>query len=223
MMIAYKYLSKPMDIKSGIVTLVIENKKLFRDTVSEILNGNENELFIVSKNFTPVDFNKTVSVINNALDIEFNNKKMMSKIYTGLEVSANELFLKEVFEVKGMLFNLAEKLCREYDFDLKASEDIDTSSIIKLLDFKVREDADNYLEKIILYIKLIEKYLKIKLFIFYNLNLYCSYSEMQTLCETLKSMDVCCLDIENHIDEVFDKNNTYIIDNDLCEVIYNEE
>ena len=53
----FKYMSEPFDFsKSNAVTLVIENKKLFRHTILSVSECDCNEMFVFSENFKPLDF-----------------------------------------------------------------------------------------------------------------------------------------------------------------------
>lgn len=48
----FKYMSEPFDFsKSNAVTLVIENKKLFRHTILSVSECDCNEMFVFSANF----------------------------------------------------------------------------------------------------------------------------------------------------------------------------
>ena len=50
----FKYMSEPFDFsKSNAVTLVIENKKLFRQTILSVSECDCNEMFVFSENFKP--------------------------------------------------------------------------------------------------------------------------------------------------------------------------
>ena len=46
MMIAYKYLSKPINLKNGVYHLVIENKSLFRKTLTALSEKDGDDWFV---------------------------------------------------------------------------------------------------------------------------------------------------------------------------------
>ena len=77
----FKYMSEPFDFsKSNAVTLVIENKKLFRHTILSVSECNCNEMFVFSENFKPLDFSKSVKYVDSVLTFEFSDRKMMTKV-----------------------------------------------------------------------------------------------------------------------------------------------
>lgn len=221
MMIAYSYLSKPISPEFGISTLVLENKTLFRNTLLALIKGEEDEYFVVSENFTPLDIKKKTVFIDNILSFNGCDKKLINKINADLETAANELFFDDITKIRAMLIGTAEKLAFEYDYDFSFDSDISTSSLIKLMDFKVRSETENPIEKIIILLKLLKKYLGIKLFITCNLGLYYDDSELKELNNTLQTTEIYLLNIENSNIPKAENSRIFIIDKDLCEVIDN--
>ena len=219
MMAAYKFLSEPIKIYDGICCLVIENKALFRKTWVDLINGLGMEWFVVSENYEPFVFEKIAAVIENILDLSGYDKKLMTKSYPKLEQTANELFYEDLAQIRQQLIGLGDKLSFEYDLDYSFSYDISAMDILKLLSFKIRKDSDSSLENIVLYMKLVKKYMGIKLFITSNLWLYFTSDECDTLNETLQAAGINVLNIENILSEGMKKERVYVIDNDLCEIV----
>ncbi len=221
MMAAYKFLSKPMQLDGGICCLVIENKDLFRKTWSDLFKGRGAEWLIVSENYEPFAFEKAVAVFENILDLSGMDKKLMTKTYPKLEQTANDLFYEDLADLRQRLFMLGEKLSFEYDLDYSFNDNIAAMDILKLLSFNIRKDADNDMENMVLYMKMLRKYMGIKLFIIGNLWFYYTSEECAVLNRTLLSAGINVLDIENIMIEDMKKHNVYVIDNDLCEIVDN--
>ena len=221
MMAAYKLLSKPMKINEGVCCLVIENKDLFRKTWADLFSGNGAEWFVVSENYEPFVFEKAVAVFENILDLNSFDKKLMTKTYPKLEQTANDLFYEELAEIRRCLIELGDKISFEYDFDYSFNDDIGTMDILKLMSFKIRKDADNDMDNIVLYMKLLKKYMGIKLFITSNLWLYFTSDKCEEFNKTLLSAGISVLDIENIMPDDNKRQNVYIIDADLCEIVDN--
>ena len=158
-MIAYKYLSKPINLKNGVYHLVIENKSLFRKTLTALSEKDGDDWFVISENFNPMDLNKTSFFADNALLFEMNNKKLMTKIYSDLTQRANEVLYEEMMRLRSAILNFAEKLSFEFDFDYIYDGDIDASDIIKMLNFKVRNESEEHGESLMLFFSLLQKYL----------------------------------------------------------------
>lgn len=184
---------------------------------------NQTAWFVVSKNYEPFVFEKTVAVFENILDFNSYDKKLMTKSYPKLEQTANEMFYEDLSEIRQRLIEFGDKLCFEYDLDYSFNYDIPAIDILKLLSFGIRKDNANSMENIVLYMKLLKKYLGIKLFVTSGLWLYFTSAECDILNETLQAAGINVLNIENRLSEGMKNENesVYVIDNDLCEIVDN--
>ena len=111
----------------------------------------------------------------------------MTKTYPRLEQTANELFYEELADLRQRLIEFGDKISIEYDFDYSFNDDIAAIDILKLLSFRIRKDADNDMDNLVLYMKLLKKYMGTKLFITSNLWLYFTAEECEVLNKTLLS------------------------------------
>ena len=222
-MIAYKYLSKPIEVDNGIYHLVLENKALFRRTLTALLDKNGEDWFVVSENYQPIVFNKTVFFVTNALSFSAADKKIMTKIQSELVEKANELFFEELSDLRLAMNAFAEKLSFEFDFDFTFDEEIDTSSMIKLLNFRVENDSELNLETIVQMLRILQKYVGIKLFVCCNMSVYFTLEELRELSAMAQTADLKILNIESSFLYEVEKENVTYIDNDLCEIVDNEQ
>ena len=91
MRMLYNLMTDPVIFEnSNIKLLVIENKIQFRNTILSLQNGDEEGLFVFSKDYKPLDFSKSVRFIDNALSFNLADKKLMSKINSDLEFICTE-------------------------------------------------------------------------------------------------------------------------------------
>ena len=220
-MIAYKYLSKPIEVDNGIYHLVLENKALFRRTLTALLDKNGEDWFVVSENYQPIVFNKTVFFVTNALSFSAAYKKIMTKIQSELVEKANELFFEELSDLRLAMNAFAEKLSFEFDFDFTFDEEIDTSSMIKLLNFRVENDSGQHMETMVQIFRILQKYMGIKLFVCYNLSVFFTLEELRELSEAVQTADLKILNIESRFFSGVEKEKVTYIDNDLCEIVDN--
>ena len=89
MMLSYEYLNDAVELSnSKIPVLVIENKKIFRQALRSFLDDTVEELFTFSQDFKPFDFNKRGFFISNAIDLDFQNKKLVNKINSLMQKTA---------------------------------------------------------------------------------------------------------------------------------------
>ena len=222
-MVTYKYLSKPIKVDNGIYHLVLENKTLFRKTLTALIEKNGGEWFVLSENYNPIDFNKKSFFISSVLMLNYCDKKLMTKIQSDLTAKANEMFFEDLSGLRTALNEFAEKLLFEFDFDFVYDDELYTSDIIKLLGFRVRDDSETHLEQIGQMLRLLQKYSGIKLFICCNLNVYFTSEEISKLSKMVQASDLVILNIENRIFPGEVKEKTTFVDRDLCEIIDNEQ
>lgn len=97
----FKYMSEPFDFsKSNAVTLVIENKKLFRHTILSVSECDCNEMFVFSENFKPLDFSKSVKYVDSVLTFEFSDRKMMTKVNSFLKICVIQNIFRKFQKLK---------------------------------------------------------------------------------------------------------------------------
>lgn len=223
MIVKYKFLSHPFDFQDkGVKILKIENQDLFRKTLLQLYHNNEDQWFIVSENFKPMDYSKNVRIVDDILNFTMNDKKLLSKLNQDLEEYVNSYYYEKLQSIREELFVLCKKLSCSFDFNVEYNDTVETSAIIKLMNFRPRDDSENILERFARYLILLNKYIGVKLFITVNLYLYFSQREINMLFETLAYNHINLLDLEGESQVVTDKHSELIIiDKDLCEIIDN--
>lgn len=220
MMLMYKYLSSPISFdKNNIKTLVIENPDLLRKTVSCLYSDNIDELFVISENYKPLTFTQNARFIGDVLNFNFADKKLLSRINSDLENIGNTYFYDEISSVKERILSLCCNLSEKMEFDVDFKDNIETSALIKMCSFSVRDDSSDGVDKLLRFFKLMHNYVGIKCFIVQNLFLYYPEKRLEELFDSLAEFDICVVDIEHSVPERAPKNiDLIIIDNDLCVV-----
>lgn len=221
MRMLYKLMSNPVQFhNSNIKLLVIENKAQFRNTILSLSANDEENFFVFSKDYKPLDFSKSVRFIGDVLFFNLSDKKLMNKINSDLEYLCNTKYFDEISEIKELCTKLCYNLCEEKDFDFSFNDEIETSAFIKLFLFSPNNDSSNIYEKLLLYINLVNKYLGIKCFVTQNLHIYFDDEELSLLYNTLIAHDIYLVNIENVLPTCINSfEEVIIIDKDLCEVI----
>ncbi len=215
----FKYMSEPFDFsKSNAVTLVIENKKLFRQTILSVSENDCDEMFVFSENFKPIDFSKSVKYIDSVLTFEFSDRKMMTKVNSFFENLCNTKYFSEISEIKSLCVNLCCELSKENDYDFQFCESIETLALVKLFSFAPTDDSDDNVGHLLRYFKLMKEYLGIKCFIVQNLHIYLENDECKNLLESVAMYEIYLLNLENSVPKEFSEyEKLVVIDNDLCE------
>lgn len=218
MMIHFEYLKNEIVFDDEkIQLLVIENKELFRNVLLTFEQENADDMFIFSDNLSPFEFSKYGYFIHTPLFVDFQNKKLVSKLNSFLAEAANNEFQQELACLKSNIMSFAEQLGNFSDYDFKWCDDIDTSSLVKLLQFRIDCRSQSPLELFVTYVLLLSKYLGIKIFVVTNLHMYFTDSELEEAYKTLLLNHINLLDVEpsapNYCNAI---ESVHIIDSDLC-------
>ena len=162
MMLSYEYLNDAVELSnSKIPVLVIENKKIFRQALRSFLDDTVEELFTFSQDFKPFDFNKRGYFISNAIDLDFQNKKLVNKINSLMQKTAVNECGEDLASIQTLLINLFDKLNKMYDFEYDSNFEIDYSSILKLFQFNIDTSSHDLPQLLISYIILLSQALSL--------------------------------------------------------------
>lgn len=218
MMLSYEYLNDAVELSnSKIPVLVIENKKIFRQALRSFLDDTVEELFTFSQDFKPFDFNKRGFFISNAIDLDFQNKKLVNKINSLMQKTAVNEYGEDLASIQTLLINLFDKLNKMYDFEYDSNFEIDYSSILKLLQFNIDTSSHDLPQLLISYIILLNKYLKFDLFVLHSLYDVFDNNELEGIYETLSLSHINILILSSSKPRRISKfEEIHILDPDLC-------
>ena len=217
-MFSYEYLNDAVELSnSKIPVLVIENKKIFRQALRSFLDDTVEELFTFSQDFKPFDFNKRGFFISNAIDLDFQNKKLVNKINSLMQKTAVNECGEDLASIQTLLINLFDKLNKMYDFEYDSNFEIDYSSILKLFQFNIDTSSHELPQLLISYIILLNKYLKFDLFVLHSLYDFFDNNELEGIYETLSLSHINILILSSSKSRHISKfEEIHILDPDLC-------
>lgn len=200
---------------------IIESPVLFATYLQELCkqnNGDEGK-FVFSHNEVCLDFVKDVEIIVNPLEINLNDKKIISKIYNELRDLAYET--DTYLKTQEIISNL-----RKYFFELEfqnsicldIEEDVDLQLIFKALGVKVGENGQGFYENLVTYIKILSAVLKKKALILVNARSYFTDMQINELIDSATYDEINILFIENTQRTCIMRLKQYIIDDIGCEI-----
>ena len=218
MMLSYEYLNDAVELSnSKIPVLVIENKKIFRQALRSFLDDTIDELFTFSQDFKPFNFNKRGFFISNAIDLDFQNKKLVNKINSLMQKTAVNECSEDLASIQTLLINLFDKLNKIYDFEYDSNFEIDYLSILKLFQFNIDTSSHDLPQLLISYIILLNKYLKFDLFVLHSLYDFFDNNELEGIYETLSLSHINILILSSSKPRHISKfEEIHILDPDLC-------
>ncbi len=204
-------------------TLVIENKTLWRRLTYSFYTEEPDELLVFSKNYTPFPFAQKGLYIPSPIHLDFNNKKLLTKINAHMEQTANVDLHAELLRIKGELASFAQQLSESADFQMNYCDDISARDIIKLLGFEIIRGDMDFAEAFVEHIWLLSRYLGVKLFVVSDLHAAFEAQELDLIFETLQLSEVNLLCLESNCPvNLSPREQMHIIDKDLCEILGND-
>ena len=126
----------------SIFSLIIENKKLYRKIIEDLINNIsiDDGNIILSKNNKLIVPEKEIFVFSDYFNFDV-NKFVLNKYYKELKNLSENDFFDETLEIKEVLRNYVTKLV-ENEYSIKLEEDLDISQILKAFGIKFQRNKD---------------------------------------------------------------------------------
>lgn len=219
MIFQYKGFNFKIDLEDkSIFSLIIENKKLYRKIVEDLINNIsiDDGNIILSKNNKLIVPEKEIFVFSDYFNFDV-NKFVLNKYYKELKNLSENDFFDETVEIKEVLRNYVTKLV-ENEYSIKLEEDLDISQILKAFGVKFQRNEDLLLN-LFEWIKILNEVLGYEIFFFINLENFLSDDELVEFSKFILYNKYRVVFLENfNRNKLFDDDNLIIIDNDLCEI-----
>ncbi|ATV70451.1 type II-A CRISPR-associated protein Csn2 [Fusobacterium pseudoperiodonticum] len=202
----------------SIFSLIIENKKLYRKIIEDLINNIsiDDGNIILSKNNKLIVPEKEIFVFSDYFNFDV-NKFVLNKYYKELKNLSENDFFDETLEIKEVLRNYVTKLV-ENEYSIKLEEDLDISQILKAFGIKFQRNKDLLLN-LFEWIKILNELLGYEIFFFINLENFLSNDELVEFSKFILYNKYRVVFLENfNRNKLFDDDNLIIIDNDLCEI-----
>ena len=199
--------------------LVIENKESFMQFSFDIWNQSNGKdgIVILSERDKSVRFDKSVELVINPFGINFNDKKILTKVYSELEELCTESYIEEISFINANIVSLFDMLEQKIDYPIHFSIDTDLKGLFKLQEVKIEESEDGFLDRLISYIKLIHQACNVRMFVFVNLKTFFSNDMIEELYKACVYEEIIVVDVENHdFGKEIEMEKYFIIDEDLC-------
>lgn len=215
-------LERPILFSSGQSALwVIESPRVFAEYIQELCvqqAGGEGR-FVLSENEEEVSIEKHVEIVINPFSVDINDKRILSRLYRELSQKAfgenMYLYTQKVISVLNQYF---AELEQQESYFLTADTEIDMMAVFKAMGVKVENYADDYMQNISQYMKLIAELLSKKVIVFVNVRSYMEIWQVEEIIREAAHNEMAVLFIESS-QKSFPKDVIqYIIDNDICEI-----
>ena len=204
--------------------LEIKDSKCFTHIIkilNEKINGIEsNEIFLLDNNENELNMGKEMYMIFDLFNIDYNSKKIISKIY---EIISENIKKNQDHEIENETIKLRNYIIQENNelpFEFVMKRKLEISEILKLYNLKI--DPINYasiLERAELLIDIISTLQIAKILVLPNLKTYLSEDELVALYKYSLYNNVKLLLIERYNTKKLEYEKTMLIDETFDEEI----
>lgn len=197
--------------------IAIESPEVLAEYISEIkhqISGEEGQFVLSDKDICRID--KIMEIVIDPWTIDFNSKRIKTKLLQLVKEEADEYFYDRFIETKGVICQYAESLLDKMMYSVSYDMNIDTMSLIKFLDIKVDIQTEKLIDSIIEYIKLLHGLCKIEVVVLVNIKTYLSKKELLCLYQEALYQKVHLILLESTLTEQIDYEKIVIIDADKC-------
>lgn len=199
--------------------LVIENRKMFFDMVSSIIqqaDGGRGDC-VLSISDKPVEFSRHPDVTVQFAPFQLNRKNLITKLCASLEQKA---LLAENFEKTQELLGNIERyvfyLADEFPFEVNCQK-LSIAHIVKAVSPEIDDADKSGIEKIFAYMELVRELDRDRLFVMVNMRPYFSDDDMESFVESACLHDFKVLLVESNAFQMLQHTKRYVVDSDLCE------
>lgn len=198
----------------------VNNVECFRNIISsinsKILGEEINEVFLLNDEKEELDMNKEVLMVLDVFNIDYNSKKILSKIY---ELIEEKIVMNQDLEIDNKIFELRNYIVEEINelpFEFIMKDEIKIMDILKMYSLKIDSDNYNKLTKKIEFLIDIISTLKIaKILIIPNMKLFLTDEEVVEVYKYSLYNNVNLLIIERNDRKKLKYEKKLVIDEDF--------
>ena len=202
--------------------IIVENPIIKRTLVEDIwkqtkgLEGSS----IISEKGRELLFTKHIELVLNPLNIDFNSRKIKTKLLQESKEILMEFEQHLFISVKTKTMELFEKIIEKMPYPLEYKTQIDPEDYLKIGDIHIVPEETDFLERLISYMKIMQQACNVKVFILVDLYDYLERSELMEIIKSSIYCDITLLFIESKECGNLEKKYTTIIDSDCCVIQY---
>lgn len=200
--------------------LIVEPEDYFFNYCRELLGQTEGEEgnFCLSDGDVILRLEKSSVFVWDYMSLQYNDKRITTKLYSSLQEIAENNFLKEYQNICVMFADFFSKLNSESDCPINYDEEGGMTALFKAFNVHIEED-NGLLEKLISYVRLNVAFFKTKCFFFANLKTVLTEKALLAFYHEMQLNDVCIFLIENIQKPKLSCEVITVIDRDLCEIL----
>lgn len=222
MCLAHTQSNIKVDMEEGKASvLVIENPVAMREFLLELEAQLQGELgdFVLSVDYEPVSIGKNLVLVKDPLNIDCNDKKILTKLYQNIADEEKMQYYVERDQFDKAYLEYLRELCLLSPLPLAYDERLSLGELFKCAHVVIDNTTGNCVENLWHYIKVMGDLLHIKVFAFVNLKCFLSNEELDLLYRQCFYEQKLLLLIESYDSPLRTDEKKCIVDVDGC-VIY---
>lgn len=185
----------------------IEDKSLFANIIQSIYSlcnkEESNEYILLTEEDRNLDFSKDVFFIVDILNIDFNERKILSKLYNNIKLSIiQNSELKEKLESNFIeMFNQLDTSLIELPFEFTYKTELKIEDLLKFYGIRLYSSEKTFIEKILYLIDLISLLNLCEVVIFCNIKSFFNDQQIQEIYKHVLHNKLKVLMIEGNLNE----------------------
>lgn len=198
--------------------LVVERPSLLSDITVQLLAQMDGEAgdFLISEEGREIRFSKSVALVMNPFQIDFNDRRTINKLYSELKTSA-EAGLVDRMSINTLAIEAMDRILTTTSYrGIVHNLDFDWDKLFHMYEVRIEDQFDSTAEKICEYIKIMRDLFEIRLMVFFNLHTYLEPEELEYVYKLAAYYKIQLLLIEGREYPMISNEHTYIIDSDCC-------
>lgn len=205
-------------LENIINVLIIEKNDLFTSLIYDLWSqckGNEGTWILV-EDTKQLAISKKIICIINPFQINLNEKRITTQLYHEVKFLSDESLLLDESKLNTEIINFLDKVSSLTPYPITYDSEFNLTNILKIYNFQIDDCCESLLERIIEYIKLLNRICYINIFVFIGIKQYLNNIELLYLYEFSLYEKIHLILIENHQYEILNFEKLSIIDKDLC-------
>lgn len=219
MKLVYADLFPPFELeKERVNAIVVEDGSLFYRLSAELAEqcGGSDGNFVLSENSELLSISKHSELMNSFLPFEINDKKLLTKLYSKLELISEVELFDHTNKFRTAAAEYLSELCDVVNCNIGYNTQSDLKSLFKAFNVSFSDDCASLAEKVMEYMLNVLCLCGEKMFITVGLSSYMNAEEAKLFYQTVTSHKVTLLMIENRLSESLSMVNRITIDEDYC-------
>ena len=211
-----------IELKENIVTsIIVESPSMMSKLVKDAMfqcDGQEGKWLLFINNELE-KLHKYCDIIMNPFSIDFNNKKIISRLYQQLKEIGDD-FIEQQTVINSSVIQFLEMLLERIPYsNLTYKIDFDLEQLFKLYGVKIENETETVLDGLIEYIKILSQMMFVPILFLVNIKSYLSKEEVLELYKMARYHKVHLVLLESIEREIIDFEQLFIIDKDLCLIV----